>query len=78
MDLGPNEVEYTPLSDRLIAYYHQVLATHTDDPIIGACLICKVSRCEDWRSATERLIYTGSQTTAQLALPAALAEDGPR
>jgi hypothetical protein len=77
MDLGPNKDEDTPLSGRLTAYYRHVVATHTDDPIIGACLICKVSRCEDWRSATERLIYTGTQTEAKLNPPAAVADGGP-
>jgi hypothetical protein len=77
MDLGPNEDEDTPRSGRLTTYYRQVVATHTDDPIIGACLICKVSRCEHWQSATERLIYTSTQTEVQLNPPAAVADSGP-
>jgi hypothetical protein len=59
MTLGPYKDEFTPLSDRLAAYYRQAVATHANDPVVGACLVCRVSRCEDWRSAVERLDLRG-------------------
>lgn len=76
MTLRPNENEGPPLSDRLTAYYRQIMATHADDPIVGACLICKVSRCEDWRAAAVRLIYSGGDRVEPVGLPDALTEDG--
>ena len=32
------------------------LATHADDPVPALCPVCRVSRCPDWRFATERLM----------------------
>ncbi|BFU45764.1 hypothetical protein [Krasilnikovia sp. MM14-A1004] len=74
----PYEGEDTSLSDHLAAYYRHVVATHADDPIIGACLICRMFRCEDWRSAAERLIYAGRLAAPLVDLRTAATEDGPR
>lgn len=48
-----------PLSERLLSYYRHVLAVHANDPAVGACLVCRVSRCQDWRTAWERLVCAG-------------------
>ena len=77
MGLRLKEDGGTPLSYRLIAYYRQVAATHANDPIIGLCLLCKESRCGDWRSATERLLYSEIRTATRIGMPAT-AEGGPR
>ena len=55
MDHEPEDHVLTPLSRRLVAYYREVVALHADDPVVGACLVCRVSRCKDWRHATDRL-----------------------
>ncbi len=55
MTTEPYEYERVPLSERLTAYYRDVVAIHADDPVVGACLVCRVPHCEDWRSASERL-----------------------
>ena len=68
MTCGQYDNEYASLSDRLTAYYRDVVTTHADDPVVGACLICRVSRCEDWRSAFERLAYSGERLTTANAV----------
>lgn len=66
MTFGQPEDQYTPLSDRLASYYRRVIAIHCDDPVVGACLICRVSRCEDWRFASERLCGFVEQQAEQV------------
>ena len=62
------ENPYMPLPDRLTAYYRDVVATHADDLVVGACLVCRVPRCEDWRSASERLWCSNEQPTSPDAM----------
>ena len=68
MTIGQYDNEYLPLPDRLTAYYRDVVTTHADDPVVGACLICRVSRCEDWRFASERLAYSDEGATTPIAV----------
>jgi hypothetical protein len=70
VDLGKNDMALSdpysgdpvPLERRLLRYYREMMEVHTDDPAIGTCLICKVRRCPDWRSARERLLCAGELT----------------
>jgi len=57
---GPFTEEPTPLSARLIEYYRRVMTVHADDPVLRACLVCKRSRCPDWRYARTRLVCAGA------------------
>lgn len=59
--------KYCLLSDRLTHYYSLVLVIHGDDPAVGACLLCRVSRCDEWRFASERLGAFVEQQTEQAA-----------
>jgi len=68
MTFKPYENEYAPLSDRLIGYYRDVVAVHADDPVVGACLICRASKCEDWRQAFERLNYAAEAPATPTAV----------
>lgn len=56
---GPFTEDPTPLSTRLVDYYREMLRTHADDPAVGACLVCRRSRCADYRFAWERLVCAG-------------------
>lgn len=71
MTSDPYEDERTPLSDRLAAYYRDVIALHADDPVVGACLVCRTSRCEDWRSASDRLGHAVERPRGPVATVAA-------
>ncbi|GGQ84094.1 hypothetical protein [Couchioplanes azureus] len=57
------------LTDRLLPYYRDVVAMHADDPAVGACLVCRLPRCEDWRFASERLL-TSIDREAEPTMPA--------
>ncbi|MET8151805.1 hypothetical protein ACIBSW_16745 [Actinoplanes sp. NPDC049668] len=72
MTLGPYKDEMTPLSARLTTYYRHVTATHADDPAVGACLLCRVSRCAKWRSAVERLTCAGERPAIPVTMTATL------
>ncbi|OJF10734.1 hypothetical protein EDD30_0879 [Couchioplanes caeruleus] len=61
--------EPVSLTDRLLSYYRDVVAMHADDPVIGACLVCRVPRCEDWRFASERL-FAPAAREAEPIIPA--------
>ncbi len=63
--------ERMPLSERLTAYYRDVIAVHEDDPVLGACLMCRVTHCEDWRTASERLGHADKRPTWPVAVEAA-------
>ncbi|RSM47250.1 hypothetical protein DMB66_48350 [Actinoplanes sp. ATCC 53533] len=65
MTFGQPEGQHAPLSDRLASDYRQVVDIHSDDPVVGACLVCRVSRCEDWRFASERLFGFVEQQAEQ-------------
>lgn len=56
---GPHVEEPTPLPARLVAYYRDMLQSRANDPILGVCPVCRVSRCQDWRSASERIVSAG-------------------
>jgi hypothetical protein len=43
------------LSDELVAYHRQVLATHATKPEVGVCAVCGVPRCPDWTRAYDTL-----------------------
>jgi hypothetical protein len=51
--------EPSTLSTRLVAYYRETVTIHADNPVTGVCGVCQVSRCTDWRFATERLQCAG-------------------
>jgi hypothetical protein len=71
----PYGIDRPLLSERLTAYYRDVIAVHEDDPVVGACLICRVSCCEDWRSAAERLGYADELPTRRPAAEASHRSD---
>lgn len=75
MTLEPYKDEMTRLSDRLATFYGEIMVMHADDPAVGACLICKVSKCTDWRSAVERLICAGERPTMPVAVAPATKEE---
>ncbi len=52
------------LSDDLVAYYRQVLITHTTKPEVGACVVCSIPRCPDWLHAFDTLAAAGQVMTA--------------
>ena len=56
---GPHVEDPAPLAVRLIGYYRQMMAAHANGRLTGACPICEVGRCEDWRFARERLLCAG-------------------
>ncbi|PRY30898.1 hypothetical protein [Pseudosporangium ferrugineum] len=69
MTFGQFEPEYVPLAARLVAYYRAVVIAHTDDPVVGACLVCRVSGCEDLRYASARLaMVPGRSITSTVEL----------
>jgi hypothetical protein len=57
MDTGQTD-EASALPAQLARYYKEMLAIH-DDVRIGICIVCRVSRCQDWRAAYERLVSAG-------------------
>lgn len=42
-----------------IRYHRRVLELHANDPETGACPICHVAQCQDWRSAFDNLAVAG-------------------
>jgi hypothetical protein len=42
-----------------VAYYRRMLATHKNQRDTGACAICGVPSCPDWRHAYDQLAETG-------------------
>ena len=75
MDQGACGGERASLAWRLVRYYRDVVELHEDDPVVGACLVCRVSRCADWRRAVEKLALAGEYvfavaSDAQVASPA--------
>ena len=53
------------LSDELVAYYRQVLATHGSVYGASICSICSVARCPDWLDAYDKLAAAGKAMTAE-------------
>jgi hypothetical protein len=51
------------LSDKLVAYYREVLVTHGSVYGASNCAICGVSRCPDWVDAYDRLAAAGLRMT---------------
>jgi hypothetical protein len=60
---GPPVEEPVRLSTQLLAYYREMVTTHSDDPVAGVCVVCHVPRCEDWQFARERLLCAGMSPT---------------
>lgn len=56
----PSVDEPQELSLELVTYYWKMLEQHTNSPISGICLICKVSRCADYRHAWVQLVRAGA------------------
>jgi hypothetical protein len=56
---GPFVEELTPLPARLSRYYRDLLAAHANDSTTGACPICLIGCCQDWRYAWIRLVSAG-------------------
>jgi hypothetical protein len=53
------------LSDELVAYYREVLATHGFVDGASVCRVCGVSRCPDWIAAYDALAAAGRAMTAE-------------
>jgi hypothetical protein len=47
------------LSAEQVIYFRAILASHRIDPSSGACLICMVPSCQDWRYAYDQLAVAG-------------------
>ncbi|HYS36472.1 MAG TPA: hypothetical protein VEO01_12675 [Pseudonocardiaceae bacterium] len=47
------DVPSLPRSAQLRQHYFAVITAHADDPVINACVICKQTKCHDWRYAYE-------------------------
>jgi hypothetical protein len=47
------------LSPELVQHYRDMLRVHADDPSLGACPVCRRSRCRDWRHAHDVLTEAG-------------------
>lgn len=47
------------LSAEQVAYYRKVLAVHANRAPDGACEVCRVPRCPDWRYAYDLLAAGG-------------------
>lgn len=46
-----------------VAHYRGVLIAHADDLVRGACPLCQLTRCPDWRAAYRRLTAGGELLT---------------
>lgn len=62
---GPFTEDPRLFTPRLIEYYRETMGIHADDPVLGACLVCKESRCPDWRFARTRLACAGELSTEE-------------
>lgn len=47
------------LTAEQVQYHRQVLDLHTNDPTTGACRICRLPTCPDWRAAFDSLAVAG-------------------
>jgi len=47
------------LQPEAATYYREVLATHANRPETGACAVCQLPNCPDWRDAYDRLAVAG-------------------
>jgi hypothetical protein len=47
------------LSAEQVAYYRRVLVVHANRKETGACDVCRVYRCADWRHAYDLLAAGG-------------------
>jgi hypothetical protein len=47
------------LAPDLVASLRQTLALHATKPDTGACALCGVPRCPDWRAAFDQLAVAG-------------------
>ncbi len=56
---GPHAEEVTPLPQRLVAYYRDMLAAHANGRVTGMCAVCTVGCCQDWRFAWTQLVCSG-------------------
>jgi hypothetical protein len=59
-----------PFTPSLVQHFRDLLAIHADDPVLGACLLCKEIRCRDWRYAWAQLAAAGELTAADTSDPA--------
>lgn len=48
-----------PLTDLLEALYRTMLLTHADDTVLGCCPVCLMTRCHEWRWASQELLLAG-------------------
>jgi len=56
------EREWSPeraLQPEVATYYRKVLAVHANGPETGACSVCQLPTCPDWRDAYDRLAAAG-------------------
>jgi hypothetical protein len=42
-----------------VRHYRRMLELHANDPATGACPICRVRQCMDWRAAFDRIAIAG-------------------
>ncbi len=57
--------EPSDLSSDLVAYYREVLLTHSSVHGASSCPICGVPRCPDWIAAYDTLAAAGKPMTAE-------------
>jgi len=50
---------FRTLAPEQVAYFRKVLATHANQPDTGACSVCGLPSCPDWRSAYDQLAIAG-------------------
>jgi hypothetical protein len=60
-----------------VRYHRRVLELHANDPGTGACPICHVRQCQDWRAAFDNLAAAG-EVMAEFGRWDELRPRGPR
>jgi hypothetical protein len=56
---GPYFDNPEPMPALLIRRYREMFAAHADNPQLGACPVCDVAACDEWRWAAAQLIISG-------------------
>jgi hypothetical protein len=64
---GPFALDPQPTPPGLVPRYREMLVAHTNDPLRGACLVCQIATCADWRYAYTQLVCAGEMVAEQHA-----------